>query len=280
MSRAAVLGSPIAHSLSPRLHQAAYRELGLDWEYTAIECTEEAFPGFFASAGPDWMGMSLTMPLKEVVFEVVDAVDDLARAVGSANTVFRADAVPGGEWRATNTDITGMVMSLRERGVQSVESACVLGAGATARSALAALVALGATQVDVHARRVEPREDMARLASRLGLQVLTFDLEPRQVETDVVISTLPADAAAPWAQAATTAQVALLDASYHPWPTPLAHTWGQHRSDAPLASGRDMLLWQAVAQVGWMTNRFAAKDLAESDVALGVAEAMRAALES
>lgn len=279
MLRAAVLGSPIGHSLSPRLHAAAYSILDLDWEYTAIECTEAEFPAFFAAANDQWMGMSLTMPLKEVVLEVVSEADDLARAVGSANTVYRENAQPGGAWQATNTDVIGMVRALRERQVTAVETAVVLGAGATARSALAALVALGAQRVQVHARRPEPREHMAQLGIRMGLSVSTFDVEPRDVEgVDIVVSTLPADAAAPWAQIGASRNTALLDASYHPWPTPLALAWHRDRPLAAVANGRDMLLWQAVAQVGCMTGRFAADEVGSDPLALEVAEAMRAVI--
>lgn len=279
MPRAAVLGSPIAHSLSPRLHQAAYRVLGLTWEYSAIECDEVGFPAFFSELGEEWMGLSLTMPLKEVVFEVVDDVDDLAAAVGSANTVFRLDAISGNPWRATNTDILGMVRALGDTGVHSLSSATILGAGATARSALAACATLGASSVAVHARRAEAREEMIGLGGRLGVDVRGFDLDPVSVTTDLLVSTLPADIGAPWASVPVSEATALLDVSYHPWPTPLAQRWQEERPDAGLASGRDMLIWQAVAQVGWMTGAFDPR-LQEADpLPLEIVQAMRAALD-
>lgn len=252
MPRAAVLGSPIAHSLSPALHRAAYRLLGMDWDYTAIECTELEFPGFFASLDDDWRGVSLTMPLKEVVLTVVDDVSDVARAVQSANTVFRAS--PEYPWRATNTDISGMENALREIGVGSVASARVLGAGATARSAIAAIAGLGGSSVVIHARRADAATAVADLARRLGVEPTIADLTPVPTECDLVVSTLPADAAAPWTTVAVSAaNSALLDASYHPWPTALADAWHRHGC-GPVASGRDMLVWQAVAQVRLMTG--------------------------
>ena len=278
--QAAVLGSPIAHSLSPQLHLAAYRHLGLDWEYSAIECTDVEFPDFLATADDQWMGMSLTMPLKEVVLQVVDAteVEEAALAVGSANTLHRAEARPGAPWRAANTDIVGMTRALQEAGVERIDSAVLLGAGATARSALAALADLGATSVEVHARRPQARAEMAEVGERLGSAVTTADFTPCPVHADVLVSTLPANAAQPWARVDAPPEAALLDASYHPWPTPLAAAWSELRPHAPRASGRGMLLWQAVAQVGLMTGIFSARLTGEDTTMLGVAGTMRAAI--
>jgi len=252
MPRAAVLGSPIAHSLSPALHQAAYRLLGLEWKYEAIECGEGDFPALFASLDSQWRGLSLTMPLKEVVLKVVDDVSDLARAVRSANTVFRPDGSQG--WRATNTDVWGMESALREVGLLSIDSARILGAGATARSAVAAVAALGGSRVVIHARRSQAANAVADVAHRLGLRATVADLTPVIADCSLLVSTLPADAAAPWSVVADeAAATALLDASYFPWPTPLASAWTRI-PNALVASGRDMLVWQAVAQVRLMTG--------------------------
>lgn len=252
MPRAAVLGSPIAHSLSPALHQAAYRLLGLDWDYAAIECAEGDFPALFASLDDEWRGLSLTMPLKEVVLEVVDDVSDVARAVRSANTVFRRAG--SRVWQATNTDVGGMQNALHEGGVVRIDSARILGAGATARSAVAAVAALDGSHVVIHARRPQAAQAVADVARRLGLQATVADLTPVMADCNLLVSTLPADAAAPWSVMADTAgTTALLDASYHPWPTPLASAW-KRIPNSVVASGRDMLVWQAVAQVRLMTG--------------------------
>lgn len=254
--RAAVLGSPIGHSLSPALHRAAYRGLGLDWTYDAIEVDEDGLPVFLAGLGPEWAGLSLTMPLKEAVIPLLAEVDPEARSLRSVNTVL---PTPGG-WRGTNTDVYGMTQSLLERGLDATpRSATILGAGATARSAVAALVRLGARSVVVCARRPEAAAEVVELASRFGLPGRSASLDPDAalVRADVVVSTLPGSAAADWAPLAGSAGGVLLDASYHPWPTPLAASWESGR----VASGRDMLLWQAVEQVRLMTGR-------EPDVAL------------
>jgi shikimate dehydrogenase len=251
MPRAAVLGSPISHSLSPRLHAAAYRLLDIDWEYTSIECTAAQFPAFFAALDEQWRGLSLTMPLKEVVLDVVPDVSEVARLVRSANTVYRAGVEQA--WRATNTDISGIENAVRELGVGTVGTARVLGAGATARSAVAAIAGLGGTSVVIHARRVEAAEETAAVARSFGLQASVRDLQPVAGNCDLLVSTLPADIAAPWTVVAgADPATALLDASYHPWPTPLADAW--NRYGAPVASGRDMLVWQAVGQVALMTG--------------------------
>jgi len=246
--RAAVLGSPIAHSLSPALHLAAYAALGLDWSYDAIEVDEASLPDFLTSLDNTWAGLSLTRPLKEVVIPLLSAVDLVAQRVGAVNTVVPE---PHG-LRGYNTDVLGIVDSLRELQVHAPATATVLGAGATARSAIAALAELGASDISICSRRREPAESCVALAAEWNIPARWATFEPTMelIAAEVVISTLPGDVAAPWAQAVAHAEGALLDASYHPWPTPLAAAWPSSR----VASGRDMLLWQAVEQVRLMTG--------------------------
>ncbi len=85
--RAAVLGRPIAHSLSPVLHRAAYAALGLDWTYDAVEVGADGLPAFLEHLGDDWAGLSLTMPLKHAVLPLLATCSELATAVAAANTV-------------------------------------------------------------------------------------------------------------------------------------------------------------------------------------------------
>ncbi len=250
--QAAVLGSPIEHSLSPALHRAAYVDLGLTWTYEAIEVDEASLAGFLGGLDSTWAGLSLTMPLKQAVIPLLSDVDDEALAVRSVNTV-----LPGvGGWRGTNTDVSGIVQALLVAGLSSRSAeprvATILGAGATARSAVAALARLGISELTVCARRESAARDIADLAAGFGLGATIRDLEPAAglLAADIVVSTLPGDAGAPWADLASDAPGALLDASYHPWPTPLARAW---RSPV-VASGRDLLLWQAVEQVRLMTG--------------------------
>ncbi len=248
MRRAGVLGSPIAHSLSPALHRAAYHALGLDWTYDPYDVTESELPGFFGELDNEWAGLSLTMPLKSAVIPLLAEVDEVAGLVMSVNTVLPC----GDGWRGTNTDVFGIVRSLALRLTETPHRATVLGAGATARSAIAALAELDVREVLVVARRPEAAADLVRLAVSFGLagQAESFKPSRELLASDIVISTLPGSSAEPWANCAREAEGTLLDAAYHPWPTPMAAAWPSDR----VASGRDMLMWQAVRQVELMTG--------------------------
>lgn len=258
--RAAVLGSPIAHSLSPALHRAAYRALGLDWTYDAFDVTSEQLPDFLGRLNDDWAGLSLTMPLKETVIPLLVDVDEIARSVSAVNTLLPAN----GGWRGTNTDIDGIVRSIQPLAA-TPRTATLLGSGATARSALASMARLGVVDVVIAARRAQAADPLVALANRFGLQatVLGFEPDPDLMVRDLVISTLPGDAGRPWAAVCAQACGVLLDASYHPWPTPLAAAWP---NDA-VASGRDMLLWQAAVQVTLMTGLDAPIDAMKAGLA-------------
>ncbi len=238
--RAAVLGRPIAHSLSPALHRAAYAALGLDWTYDAVDCGPDELPALLASLGPEWAGLSLTMPLKQAVLPLLDSVSDLARDVAAANTVVLRDGRRHGE----NTDVHGIVAALADAGVTSASRAVVLGGGATARSALAALARLGCTS-PVLVVRSEPVDTLAA-AARLGVTPVVASALPE--ECDLLVSTLPAGAADRFAPYVRDVPV-LLDVVYDPWPTVLASACG-----GVVVSGAAMLLHQAAAQVHLMTG--------------------------
>ena len=251
--RAAVCGKPIAHSLSPVVHSAGFAAAGLlTWSYTAIECVEAELPDLVAGLGPEWAGLSLTMPLKEVALTLGDAASPAATAVGAANTLVRR---PDGSWHADNTDIAGMVRVLRDAGVVDRPSMTVLGAGGTARAALAAAAQLGAPTVTVVARRPEARAELAAVSAALGLSItgVGWEAAPAAFAADVVISTVPkggADhltAGAEWRPGSV-----FFDAIYDPWPTPLAAAAGTH--GVAVASGLDLLLAQALGQFEQFTG--------------------------
>jgi len=262
--QAAVLGSPISHSLSPALHTAAYRALGLShWSYGAHEVQAPALRRFVAGLGPQWAGLSLTMPLKEAAFEVADEVSDLAREVGAINTlVRRAD----GRWSGDNTDVYGVSQALREAGCTQVTSALVLGSGATARSVVAALASLGCAKV-TFAVRSAARQETLDQATRAGLEVDVVGLgavADLLGDTRVVISTLPGNALPgnTLPENALTGRMLhegprpvghlLMDVVYTGWPTPLARTF--HEAGASVVSGLEMLVHQAAEQVRLMTG--------------------------
>lgn len=244
-TRLAVWGDPIEHSRSPRMHAAAYDVLGLPWGYGRRAVTEAAFPQALAGLDPSWRGLSLTFPLKGVAFAAAAVRDRRAEATGAVNTLLLSADGP----RGFNTDIGGIVAALGEEGIATVERARIVGAGATATSALVAVAELGAHEVEVVARRPDAVRPIADLGTALGVAVSAASFGSSFARADVTIATLPggtevADAAAD-ALAATGGL--LLDVVYGHWPTSLAAAW--ERTGGRATSGLAMLLHQAVLQV-------------------------------
>lgn len=251
--RAAVLGSPIAHSLSPVLHRAAYEELGLvDWTYDLFDVDEAALPGFVEGLGPEWAGLSLTMPLKRAVIPLLDEISGTAASVEAVNTVVLTE---DGRRVGDNTDIPGMVAALRERGIEQVESAAILGAGATASSALAALARLCTGEVVAYVRSEARAAEMRQWGERLDVEVRTEDWADaeRALSAPLVIATTPAGATDALSAAVPERPTTLFDVLYEPWPTALAARWSMY--GGAVVSGLDLLVHQAVLQVEQMTGR-------------------------
>ncbi|AGZ44399.1 shikimate dehydrogenase [Actinoplanes friuliensis] len=252
MRKAAVCGKPIGHSLSPVIHTAGFAAAGLlSWTYTAIECAEAELPDLVAGLGPEWAGLSLTMPLKEAGLALASAASPVALATGAANTLVRRDD----GWFADNTDVPGMVRVLRDAGLPQQPTVTVLGGGGTARAALAAAAAFGATEVTVVTRRPEARDELAPAASALGVTVLGREWSgaPAAFDADAIISTVPKGAADSLATAVHWRPGAVLfDAIYDPWPTPLAASAYTH--GVRVVSGLDLLLAQALGQFEHFTG--------------------------
>ncbi|MEU0397329.1 shikimate dehydrogenase [Streptomyces sp. NPDC006208] len=251
--RAAVLGSPITHSLSPVLHRAAYAELGLtDWSYERFEVDEFRLADFMKKLDSTWAGLSLTMPLKRAVIPLLDGISDTAASVEAVNTVVITE---DGRRLGDNTDIPGMVAALRERGVGKVESAAVLGSGATAASALAALSRICTGPVTAYVRSEARAQEMRGWGERLGLDVRTADWAeaPGAFAAPLVIATTPAGTTDALATAVPDGPGTLFDVLYEPWPTPLAAAWS--RRGGAVVGGLDLLVHQAVLQVEQMTGR-------------------------
>lgn len=261
MTWAAVIGSPIEHSLSPVIHRAAWAQLGIDgWEYHRLEQDTDSLPGFIAGLGADCAGLSVTMPCKQAVMPLLDVIDPLASAVGAVNTVVPSSGVLAG----FNTDVTGIASAVRRAcsmaGCSAPSSALVLGARATASSALAALGELGITSSTVAARRFGGPGSVVAAASRLGVtieQVLWSDAEAvdrAASSADLIISTLPASAADPLAERLWVREgQILLDVVYSPRDTALRRAF--ESAGGVVAEGTDMLVFQAGAQVQLMTGR-------------------------
>ncbi|MDY7083511.1 MAG: shikimate dehydrogenase [Actinomycetota bacterium] len=276
--RAAVCGKPIAHSLSPVIHNAGFAAAGLTgWAYSSFECAESELAGLVGGLGPEWTGLSLTMPLKEEGLRLASTATAVALAVGAANTLVRRDD----GWHADNTDVAGMVRVLTGAGLGATPAGAgpdggsasdvpgselgggpafaptvtVLGGGGTARAALAAAAQLGAPAVTVVTRRPAAREELRPVAEALGITLLGVAWEDASAtfEADAVISTVPKGAAdhlagnVPWR-----AGTVLFDALYDPWPTPLAADARAHR--VRVLSGLDLLLAQALSQFEQFTG--------------------------
>lgn len=254
-ARLAVLGSPISHSKSPRIHAAAYRELGLDWKYGRKELRVEELAGYLAGLGEDWRGLSLTMPLKEEAHRLSAVLDPVARASGVVNTLLRvAGSGPNAAWAGFNTDVGGLAAAIQGAGLEATRT-CVLGAGATAVSAVLAARRLGATHVSVLARRIEAAQALAERfdgTSEPGgtrMRVTAADLFAADGPSDppsLIISTLPGDRVE-WQRVEVVATAPTFDVAYEPWPSALAERTEEAGGIA--FSGVGMLIEQALLQV-------------------------------
>ena len=239
--RAAVLGSPISHSLSPALHNAAYLSLGIEGKYDAVEVKSgelDAFMKQVREANVNWIGFSLTMPLKEETLLVADKVDALAKRINSANTLL--PTLDG--WLATSTDVSGFIWALAQHEVANFQRVQIIGAGATARAAAAAIDAPG-REIEVINRNPE-RENALR--NSVVDATLTFrSWQDVTLDADLVINTSPKHAA----DNLPTGRGVLFESLYDPWPTNLAANWkGQ------VIDGMDLLIHQAIDQIHLMTG--------------------------
>ncbi len=242
--KAAVLGSPIAHSRSPQLHLAAYRALGLvDWTYERIECTAEQLPSLVGGFGPEWVGVSVTMPAKFAALRFANERTARAELVGSANTLVRV----GADWRADNTDIDGVTGALGRASGHAV----VVGSGGTAPAVIVGLAELGVQRITVLARNADKAAALVEIGTRLGVQTSWLALGTPVAEVDLTVTTVPADVAAQYLSTLAGTPL-LLDAIYDPWPTPLASA--VEAAGGKVISGLQMLLNQAFAQVEQFTG--------------------------
>jgi shikimate dehydrogenase len=248
MIKAAVLGSPISHSLSPKIHSRAYELLGLKSEYTAIEVDEKSFPDFFlklklSESGSDWSGFSLTMPLKEIVLQYCNAADPIAKRIDSGNTLFRSN----GSWQVTSTDYLAFHNLLK---VSKDSKVAIIGGGGTARAAIGSLNSR-VEEVDVLLRSESRVPALAKAAPDLKVNKLdmTSDLD----EYDLIIQTTPAGVFDQYVSNTTRAKGTLLEALYKPSPTNLA---GRYRElGGEIISGKELLVEQALFQIELFTGR-------------------------
>lgn len=252
--RCAVLGDPIAHSLSPALHRAAYAAVGLDWTYDAHRVAAGELAAFVRGLDPSWRGLSLTMPLKREAMGLAAEVSSTARLAAAANTLLLVD----GALHADNTDVPGAVAALSARHGGPLTAATVLGGGATAASTALALCELGARSITLLVRSPDRASEtlaaVDRHASRPAVKIGSLSDDP--VVGDVVVSTVPPAAQTPDLVDRCRAVPVVFEVVYDPWPTPLAASAG----DRVLVSGLDLLLHQAALQFEIFTGLAAPLD--------------------
>ncbi|MCQ9342773.1 shikimate dehydrogenase [Corynebacterium kozikiae] len=269
MPKAAVLGSPIGHSLSPVLHNAGYRAAGLEgWSFERAEVTEETFAEFLAEAGEQYAGFAVTMPCKFAAFRAADTHSERALALGVANTLVRS--VDGTEWAADNTDVDGVRGALAQllpeaegdalaaiRGAQ----VAVTGSGGTARTVVWTLAQLGAASIRVinrSDRLAELKDLVAGTATQLEYQPAADPQGVSRAAQDslLVVSTVPSAGIAHILDEL--AQAPVFDVIYDPWPTPLVQR-AQERN-LPTVGGHIMLAHQAFTQFEAITGTPAPKE--------------------
>lgn len=246
-SHLAVLGSPIAHSLSPTLHAAAYDVLGVPFTYGRHEVASGGLDAFVAGLGPEWRGLSLTMPLKREVLPLLDSTTPLVDELGVANTILFRTVGDRVERLGANTDVEGLVRPVEALG-QLPGEATVLGGGATAASAVTAAVRLGAVLVRVFLRDPAKSRRLVDLAVRLGVSLEVHALTDLPgTHHGFVLSTLPGGAADELDLVPSDPDAVLFDVAYEPWPTVAASRWSE--AGGRVLNGLDMLTEQAIGQI-------------------------------
>ena len=247
-----VIGQPIAHSLSPDLHRAAYRWLGLDWQYDRHEVGADQVPDFLAGLETGWRGLSVTMPCKRAIV-ACGRPGAVVAALGVGNTlVFDGSPADPATTRVANTDVWGIEQVLIGHDFNPAAPTAVWGNGATAGAVVYALARLGVERVVVRARDAGKTADLAARARGWGIEVVPHTPPTVGSFAAAVISTVPAPVAAQWIRDEPIFGV-VFDVLYNPWPTPLA-AWAAAEGVA-LATGLDLLAAQAVGQVELMTGQ-------------------------
>ena len=253
LRRCGVVGHPVAHSLSPAMHRAAYARLGLDWTYDAVDVEPGRLVPHVQALDATWRALSVTAPHKRDALALAESADDVATLVGGANTL-----VLDGSVRASNTDVPGALAALRERGIGALGVVTVLGAGATAASVAAAVRELGAERLELVVRDPDRARETVDVAEQLGLRVTVHALDATAPlgRSDLLVSTIPGSGVdeglgadlGRWLSGVH----AVFDVVYAPWPTRL--TSAAVAAGLPTVTGLDLLAHQAAEQVRLMAD--------------------------
>ncbi len=244
MIKAAVLGSPIGHSLSPTLHNCAYEVLGWDWEYTAVEVKGGELAKFIAANRKTFRGLSLTMPLKEEALLIADSLDPLVKRINAANTLIFEE----NEVSAYSTDVSGFVQALAKSEVSIPNEITILGGGATARSAIAAVDGRGRT-ITVYSRSASRSPQL--INSSISATVVVKDWTEAQsgLGANLVIATTPIGATDHLIPTDSTGT--LFESLYSPWPTKFLSKW--QGVGGKYLDGLDLLVEQGIGQIELMS---------------------------
>lgn len=251
--RFGVIGSPVQHSLSPVLHRTAYEVLGLDGPtYERFDVPAGRLVAFLADGpGRSLSGASVTMPGKPEAFALAAETDATSRALSISNTLIRRG---NGTWRAENHDVYGIVAALRDHGAGGLRTGAVLGSGATATSAVAALLDLGVQEILLSARSPHKLAPLTALAAagRVHVRQVPWASSHLLLDAQVVISALAIEGAQAVAQewagrSSLTAPELFLDVLYEPWPAPLAAVVADLGGE--VVDGLEMLAHQADQQI-------------------------------
>ena len=248
MIHAAVLGSPIAHSLSPRLHMSAYKFLNIAGEYEAFDVPTGTLKKFLSDKNHGWTGFSLTMPLKEEVLSIADTIDPLVQRIQCGNTLVRQ----GDQWSLYSTDVIGFQNAWNLANSKRPKSVLIVGSGATARAAAAAFDASETSMSVVH-RNSEREQSMRDSTIESKIEFLPWQFSDLFYECDLVINTTPKGALDLFAkELSEKPQGSFFDVIYNPWPTEFATGWSQ--TGAVVISGLDLLIAQGVEQIKLFTG--------------------------
>ena len=243
MINAAVLGSPISHSLSPQLHMSAYKHLDISGNYGSFDVPAGSLRDFLKDKASGWTGFSLTMPLKEEVLSVAEVIDPLVQRIQSGNTLVRQ----GDLWSLHSTDVRGFQSAWGYQNPSKPKSVLIVGSGATARAAAAAFDDTD-TAISVIHRNTERERSMRASVNLSSIKFLPWQFSNDFYESDLVINTTPKAALDSFAEEIShKPKGTFFDVIYNPWPTQFANAWAN--SGSTVISGLDLLIAQGIEQI-------------------------------
>lgn len=252
MTRGAVLGSPVSHSLSPLLHRSIFAQLGLPISYEAIEVASGELEDFLINSQDKYDYLSLTMPLKEEALSLTVDIDPLVTRIQSANTLIKREE----KWFLSSTDGLGFLKALESSGYSKFQSVLVLGAGGTARAVVGALDDV-ASKISVLGRTSTRSAVLEAAVLRAEFSYLRWSDTPDFAPYDLIVNTTPAGAADILANSVSHSlspeSALLFDVIYKPWPTVLASRWRD--AGGNVLNGSEMLLYQGIAQAELVLGR-------------------------